>query len=665
MCGIVAMASLGAPIPRGWVTAMAESLNHRGPDGVRVWSSDDGKVALGHARLCIIDLEGGWQPMVDEASGCVLSFNGEIYNFRELRAELEAAGARFTTRSDSEVLLRSYLHWGHGCLARLNGMFAFAIYDPRSGEVLLARDPMGIKPLYYAADDGSLIAASELRTIAAFRERGPELDPAGLSQYCTIGYTIAPQTLITDVRQLPHGHWAIWKRGGLAVQRYFDLAEAVNARHGERLSYTDCIEQLDALCQAAVKRQLFADVKVGTFLSSGVDSTLVSTLVSRLAGDRLATFTGDFDEAGYSELDQAKRTARSLGLENTAFRVSVSELIDRWAEMAWATDAPLFDPSFLPVSVLCRSARSEVAVALSGDGGDELFLGYETYRADWLARRTRWLAALTGGLVPALADRWGVRFGKVTTGYKLRAFARAFTRPAALAHCGWREIASRRTLAQLLQPQLADVVDDADPGHHFTAAFERAEGGDLLTRFSYVDCETWLPNDILVKADRASMAYGLEVRVPLLDVHLARFAMGLPDASKFRLRRPKALLKDLLARLLPSYPGNVPKLGFLPPISEWLAGPLSPALDGLSTAESMLHGYLRPQCLTQLVAAHRERRDDHGLLLWSLLVLDRWWNSLLQQRRARAGVPWQQATASRVRAADFGPGDREEAIGSA
>ena len=623
MCGVAAIARAEGPVCLERLRGLVRAQRHRGPDGQGVWRAADASVGLGHARLAVIDVAGGAQPMTDPATGCTLVFNGEIYDHRALRARL--SGVRFRTDSDTEVLLQAWIRWGPACLDRLDGMFAFALYDPRDRTLHLARDPLGIKPLYFALDAGELVVASELRAVATWRRPEPDLDPAALSHYCTIGYALAPKTLLAGVHQLPHGHHATWRDGRLTQRRYADLAGAVNARAGASSSARDATERTRELCRDAVRRQLVADVPVGAFLSSGVDSSLLCALAAG-AGAGVRACTMDFAERGFSEAAGARRTARALGLSHSVFPAPAERLVETWRADAWATDAPIFDDSFLPTRALCEAARAQVTVALSGDGGDELFLGYATAHADRLARTLRWLARGPGRGVAWLAERAPVAFGKVTRTYKARAFARAFGRPAADAHCGWREIATANELRTLLRPAVADAAVDDHPARVFAAAFDRVPDGDLLTRLSYVDCETWLANDILVKSDRASMAHGLEVRVPLLDLKLARFAMGLPDSLKYHPRRSKPLLRDALADVLPSYPERAPKLGFGAPMSAWLNGPLRGSAEAL--AAGALGRWLRPEGIRRLVGRHQRRRDDHGRLLWALLVLDAWFGAL-------------------------------------
>lgn len=635
MCGIVVLTQPReqGPASRDLAGIMIEDLKHRGPDGTRVWSSPDQTTVFAHARLSIIDLEAGWQPMTDPESGSAICCNGEIYNYRELRKELEAEGFSFQTHSDTEVALKAYLKWGTDSFRRLDGMFALAIYDSVQRSLVLARDPVGIKPLYYSVSNQQLRAASELRTLAKFSATEPELDSVGLAHYLSMGYVLAPRTLLSGIQQLMPGFFGIWESGRFETQSFFDLAEIANRKAGARLSVRDCDETLRHLIEKSVESQLVADVPIGTFLSGGIDSSLVTTIASKRAEVPFSSFTVDFDVPGYSEVVQAQRTARALKLRHEILSVDPAELTRAWEDRAWMTDAPIFDNSFLPTYALCRETRKHVKVALSGDGGDEFFLGYETHRADYLRKRipspvNRILNVPLAGLGHVIPDR----FGKVSLSYKIKAFSRNFAREAAEAHCGWREIAAPHVIQSILQdPARQDFVDH-HPSHEFRKIYERVPEADFLTRMSYLDSQTWLTNDILIKADRASMAHGLEVRVPLLSLELIEFTLGLPDRLKFRFRSPKLLLKKALASQLPSYPLKAKKKGFNAPMSEWLNGPLHGALQTLKNLSPPLAPCFRAENLGRLIQEHRSQRRDHGHLLWALIVANAWFGRLQRDR---------------------------------
>jgi len=639
MCGIVTIASTRAlQEEEGSLKALAiaKSLAHRGPDGVRSWRSGDQHVAMAHARLSVIDLEGGWQPMVDPETGAAICYNGELYNFKEIRDELQGKGTRFLTQSDTEVILRAWLAWGEDCFKKFNGMFAVTIYVPKEKKLVIARDPVGIKPLYYYQTDATIYLASELRPLLIHRRETPQVSPVGIVQYLSQGYVMAPDTIVEGVFQFPHGSVGEWRNGTLKISRYRDFADDVNARRGESLTFAQVCEKTDQLIHQAVKRQLVSDVPVGCFLSGGVDSSLVASAAAD-AGADIPAFTMDFSLKEYSEASHASAVAKSIGLKQKLCHVDSDGLLSRWAEYAWRTDAPIFDNSFVPTHDLFAKARSDVTVALSGDGGDEVFLGYETYRADRVAakmshplfRAARPVVSLMAALIPP-------RFGKVSFSYKIKAFSRAMRRDPAGAHCGWREILDRTTMEKIATPELEKIWDPCDPSSGYRSAWSRAHNGDPLTRLSYVDFETWLPGDILVKTDRASMAHGLEVRVPLLDIELVGFGLGLPDRYKMRGSQSKAPLRSLYEKRFPGLGDGGKKRGFNAPMSEWLAGSLGLEAQELLQQTDIISEYIDPTALNRLFLEHRTRKHDHGFFLWAAIVLKSWFHRLEIERASKS-----------------------------
>lgn len=511
MCGLITLFGRVAQDSQR-LQKMSEALKHRGPDGTRFWSDSDHLLAMAHARLSIIDLELGWQPLHDKTSGLTLVFNGEIYNYRELRTELLALGETFFTESDSEVLLKAFKVWREDCLRRLNGMFAFCIYDSKKRSLFFARDPVGIKPLYYANSDDGLMVTSELRALLKGKSKPPQFSSSGLLSYLNMGYVLAPQTIIEDVWQLPAGHYAEASQNGLMVKSYFDPAHFLLEKTSSPTSYGSALEETKAVLSRAIERQLVSDVPIGTFLSGGVDSSLVTKFARDSSKGAIEAFTMDFAEVEFSEAPRAQATAKTLGVHHHLLRCSEKDFLTHWRSLAAGTDAPIFDNSFLPTSELCRQVSQHVKVALSGDGGDELFLGYETYQADHLARTLRPFAGFAKPTIHTLAYLFKDEYGKVGRKFKLKAFARSLERAPAKAHCGWREILAPAEVAQLLPSANSSSPWPAD---QFAKLFSSLEDAPFLSAMSVLDLHTWLSNDILVKADRASMMYGLEVRVPL------------------------------------------------------------------------------------------------------------------------------------------------------
>jgi asparagine synthase (glutamine-hydrolysing) len=632
VCGLITIATRGKIDP-GEPRKFLNYLRHRGPDGFETYVEPDGRVAFGHARLAIIDVVNGKQPMIDQQTGAILCFNGEIYNYRELKGELASLGHVFNTTSDTEVLLHSILEWGDNALNKIDGMFAFTFYDPRSGRLFFARDQVGIKPLYYSVENDRTLFASELRAIALIRKSRPALRDRSLIEYLAQGYVCAPNTMLEDIAQLPPGHCGEWRDGTLKTWRYHDWRKSLFQKDIRKLDFAEAVSRTRELVDASVKRQMISDVPLGVLLSGGIDSSLVACSAKSAAAAELSSFTMDFAEKDYSEAEVARTTASLLGFRAHIFKTSSSNLVERTSEIAWATDAPIFDNSFFPSFELAENVAKHVKVALSGDGGDEIFLGYETYRAD------RIHGMLT--LIPAnLRESFGhgfsrlvpTQFGNVSWSYKAKAFLGAFSRSPAAAHVGWREIASAELIGRLLKGKSLLEIEQNSPGARAIELFEGLEGCEPLSAMSYIDLETWLPNDILVKTDRASMAHGLELRVPLLGKDLIHFALGLSDEVKFSMRNPKRVLKAVLAEKFPTYDTGAKKRGFVSPMSEWFLGPLSEKLEKLPRTESGILEKFAANTLQQLVDEHRSMKQDHGHLLWAIMALDNWWAQMLLER---------------------------------
>lgn len=641
MCGIVTIA--GPPhnsrATERFAETVAMSLKHRGPNGIRAFAAPKYGLAMAHARLSVIDLDGGWQPIVDENSNA-LCFNGEIYNYRELRRELEHLGRKFKTKSDSEVLFNALLQWGSKAVGRLRGMFAFTFFNSATNELILARDQIGIKPLYFTIEDECIFIASELRTVAMHRREKPEVNRKALVQYVAIGYALSPDTLLKDVYQLPHATIGVWKDRQLRTERYFDPADYVVSREKSSSSVNsqdEYLEELDSLLADAVRSQLVSDVPIGVFLSGGIDSSLVAHYACSAHERPLTAFTADFSDREFSELGASQIAVKKLGLRQTVIKVEPSDLIDQISHIPWSSDAPIFDGSFVPSYLLCRETSRNVRVALSGDGGDELFLGYPTYIADRLAQRLRPFSLVTKPLLSSLGRALPSRFGKLSLDYKIRAFAQNFDRPTSQAHCGWRELVSLDLLETIFPLEDHDLIAQVHPRHEFARIAEKVANTDLLTGLSYVDLETWLVNDILVKSDRASMAHGLEVRVPLLDVAVVKFAFSLPDRVKMPGRDTKVLLKSLVRKHLSNELASLNKKGFSAPISQWLIQVLSDEIANLPRGLQTKFG-LQAVAIQKMADAHRSHQFDYGYILWALFTLDRWFDGVSRAHASMNGA---------------------------
>ena len=604
MCGICGLATKGGAVDPERLRAMSATLVHRGPD------SDgellDGPVALAARRLSIIDLEGGDQPIANEDGTVHVVQNGEIYNFRELRAELEQAGHRFSTRSDTEVLVHLYEEHGEGFAERLRGMFAVAIWDSRRRRLVVARDRFGIKPLYYRDESGELMFASELRALP----RG-EVDPDALEAFLAFNSVPAPFSIFAGTYKLPAGHLLVWQDGETRVERY---ARPVPAEVRDENS-AELAEELRARLRDSVRAHLIADVPVGVLLSGGVDSSLLAALAAQESGEGVHTFSIGFEERSFDELDDARSVASLYGTrhEELTLRPDAALLLPRLAE---TFDEPFADSSALPTYLVSELAARHVKVALSGEGGDELFGGYYTYAADLLALRVGRFAPV----VKPLVERLPSSSRRASFDYKAKRFVRGAALPPLERHHAWKEIFSPDVRAELTGRR-----SGYDPVDLLRARFEETEGAELLTRLQDVDLGTYLVDDLLVKTDRASMAHSLEARVPYLDPVVAGLAQSLPTRLKVRGLRKKVLLRKAAAPLLPRRIVYGRKRGFSIPAAAWLRGELEPfARDVLAPDTLRRQGFFRPDPVERLIDSHVAGEEDLSRQLWGLLGFTLW-----------------------------------------
>jgi asparagine synthase (glutamine-hydrolysing) len=600
--------------------AMRDVQIHRGPDEAGLYIGKG--VGLGHRRLSIIDLNNGQQPMVDEAAGLALIYNGEIYNFQSLRAELEGQGVTFRSRCDTEVLLRAWQHWGDACLSRLRGMFAFAVWDMRAARIYLARDHIGIKPLYYGfTRPGDLVFASELKGLLAHPGVERRLDPQALEDYLALGYVPDPKSIYRGIFKLPPGHWLNWRAGEPApvACRYWDVPFNVTAG----VTADEATEQVRSLLDEAVAGQMVSDVPLGAFLSGGVDSSAVVASMIRVSRQPVRTCSIGFDHDGFDETMYAQLVARHLHTQHFERRVSTDDftLLDT---LAAVYDEPFADSSALPTYRVCELARTQVTVALSGDGGDENFAGYRRYRLHNVESRMRKhlplafrkpLFGLLGRCYPK-AD-WAPRSMRAKT--TLQALARDDV--AAYFHS--ISITPTVVRRQLYSAAFQRELQGYDALSVFRQHAERAPSDHSLLLAQYLDFKTWLPGGILTKVDRASMAHSLEVRVPVLDHKLVEWASSLPPELKLRHGTGKFILKKALKPDLPREVLYRPKMGFRVPLGAWFRGPLKARLQSALQAGTLAEcGYFESGALHRLAQQHTAGRRDHSATLWSLLMLD-------------------------------------------
>jgi asparagine synthase (glutamine-hydrolysing) len=616
MCGICGLATAdGIPPDPEVVERMSRTLRHRGPDSDGLHLR--GPVALAARRLSIIDLEGGTQPIANEDGSVVVVQNGEIYNFRELKRELEGQGHRFATDCDTEVLVHLYEQHGEGFVERLRGMFAIALWDESERRLLLARDRFGIKPLYYGLSGKDISFASELKAMLEQPGFSRAIDPRAVAAYLAFNSIPAPLTIFAEARKLHPGHLLSWRGGEVTVRRYA-RPQPVAADEVREGGIDELAAELRDVLRDSIRAHLVADVPVGVLLSGGVDSGGITALAAAESGEALRTFSIGFEESGFDEMGRARLVAERYGTDHheLVLRPDAVELLPKLVE---AFDEPFGDSSALPTYLVSELAAGEVKVALSGEGGDELFGGYYTYVADQLAPRVGRLATLAAPLVEALPSG----DSRVGFDYKAKRFVRAATNADPLErHHAWKEIHSA---------QRRGALKGADPGWDpvdlYRERYAETRGAQRLARMQDVDLGIYLADDLLVKTDRASMAHSLELRVPLLDQRVADFALALPDRLKVRGFAKKRLLRRALAPLLPREIVRGRKQGFSIPLAAWLRGPLEPfARDVLSPQTLDRQGCLDAEAVTPLLDAHCSGREDLSRQLWGLMAFTLWFD---------------------------------------
>ncbi|HEV3166989.1 MAG TPA: asparagine synthase (glutamine-hydrolyzing) [Isosphaeraceae bacterium] len=619
MCGIAGFVNRGGePADREVLAGMTETLVHRGPDGQGAWLQ--GPAALGHRRLSIIDLAGGAQPMANEDGSVWITYNGELYNEPALRTWLQARGHVFRTVSDTEAIVHLYEEHGPDFARHLNGMFALALWDNRRSRLVLARDRMGQKPLYYAEASGAFVFGSEPKALLAHPAVGRQLDPNGLARYLFYEYLPAPHSIWSGLRKLPAAHVLVWEHDRAAISRYWQPPPPTAAD----LDFGATAEQFWTDFRAAVGRHRRSDVPLGVFLSGGIDSSSVAAAVTELEpAHHVRTFSIGFSDQSFDESHYARLVAQDLGTDHHEWIFSAEKALELLPEVARWMDEPFGDASILPTHLLSRFARTEVTVALGGDGADELLAGYPTFTAERAAglfrrlpRQARALAGAAVGLLP-------VDHGNVSFDFKLKQFLRGAAEPAALAHQRWLGSFSGSEIARLLDPGAAVTIDVE--AEHLKRARSLAPAADPLTRALALYQDTYLPEDILTKVDRASMACSLEVRAPFLDIELVDAIEGLPASFKYGRGQTKRLLKRAAMGRLPASILERPKKGFGIPVARWLRGPLSNLLDELLAPDRLRRqGLFRPEEVARRIGEHRAGVRDHRKPLWTLLMFQMW-----------------------------------------
>jgi asparagine synthase (glutamine-hydrolysing) len=623
MCGIAGVAALSRTLPpevAAAVPAMTRAIQHRGPDGDGFFS--DPYAALGHRRLAIIDRAGGRQPLSNEDGSVWITFNGEIYNHHELRDRLEAKGHRFRTRSDTEAIVHAYEEFGVGCVDQLEGMFAFAVYDQRKREVLIARDRLGKKPLFYAVLGGALHFASEIKAMMASPAWDPAVDLDQLETYLSLGYILAPASIYRHVRKLEPGQWLRLRDGHIEVREYWNVPE-VDSFDG---SEAEAVQLIEEQLHDRVVERLESEVPLGAFLSGGIDSGLVVSAMAQAHRGSVVTTSVGFGEAGHNELEPAGLTAAAFRTEHhpSVVEPRLEEILDG---LVAAFDEPFADSSSVPTWYVSREARRHVTVALSGDGGDETFGGYHfryvPHAMESVIRRNlpgRPLKRAVG----ALGAAWP-RSSRLPRPLRLGTFLENVGRdPEAAYYADLCCLKQPATQALLGQARSRDLRTSA-AYEAVTAAYRRCPSTSVVQRAEYADLKIYLPNDVLVKVDRMSMQHSLEVRCPLLDRRLVELAFRLPQSLKRAGQTGKHLLKQVARRRLPDRVVNYPKHGFTAPVGSWIAGPYREQFRAdLFSADSHVASMIDSRVARRWFDEHVARQADHSFGLWALWMLERW-----------------------------------------
>jgi asparagine synthase (glutamine-hydrolysing) len=632
MCGIAGRFNYDArqPVDRDVLEAMTDAVRHRGPDAAGYHHGPG--IGLGHRRLSIIDLATGDQPLGNEDGTVQVVFNGEIYNFADVRAELTACGHRFRTGSDTEVIVHGYEQWGERCVDRFRGMFAFAVWDEARRRLLLARDRLGVKPLYYAELPGEgIVFGSEIKSLLEDPAVPRDWRPEAIDAFLTLLYVPAPDTIYRAVRKLPPAHVLVADASGIRISRYWDLAFTGDGQAAREEEY---LEELDALLREAVGLRLISDVPLGAFLSGGIDSSTVVAYMKEASGTPPVTIAVGFNHREFDEVEHAETVARHLGCEFHALEAN-PQVEDLLPKLAWHFDEPFADSSAVPTYYVSKAARELVTVALSGDGGDELWAGYARHRVEQWEQRAR--AAL--GPASAAAGWLGRALPLSVKGARsLRHLASAPDQAYALKHAyGMFEPGAKD---RLYTPDFTRRIAGADAFASFREAWHACTSPDPMDRALYTDARTYMIDDVLTKVDRMSMAVSLEAREPLLDHRLLEFAARVPVALKLKDGQGKYLLRRILDRKVPRSIVERGKRGFEAPIGEWLRGPLAGLTHELLTDGRLRdRGILDQREVARLWDEHRTRRAAHPHRLWQLVMLELWFRQFIDQAPAAAARP--------------------------
>lgn len=623
MCGICGFINQdGSPAERSFLERMADSIRHRGPDDDGYLTQ--GPLGLGMRRLSIIDLAGGHQPIANEDETIWIVFNGEMYNFPELRSALESAGHRFRTNTDTEVVVHAYEEWGLDALKRFNGMYAFALWDGNLRQLVLARDHVGIKPLYYGLQNGVFLFGSELKALMSHPATERALDLHALDQYLTYMYVPTPFSILKGIHKLPPGHALVWHEGRTDLRQYWDVhLEPDGARS---LSEEEAGRRVLEAVRESVRKELIADVPVGVLLSGGVDSSAVAAFMKQAMPGALDSFSISFDDPSFDESRYARLVAGHLGTRHHELTVTARMMLDVVPDIMSVLDEPMADASVIPCYVLARFARQHVKVALGGDGGDELFAGYSTFQAHRLAEYYRLLpSAVRRRLVPAVVNRLPVSHNNLSFDFKAKRFISAADLPPAIRHHRWMGCFSAEERGLLLTSDLRAELRDYDPFSVLDPYLERAPAESPIDQVLYLDMKMYMEGDILVKVDRSSMGCSLETRVPLLNRTLIETVERLPLDLKLRGFSRKYIFRKALRGVLPQEIIDRSKKGFGIPMARWINNELSPLVEELFDERRIRSdGYFRYPYIRSLLDDHAAGRRDNRMQLWTLMLFQLW-----------------------------------------
>jgi asparagine synthase (glutamine-hydrolysing) len=634
MCGIYGYISYQGQVEENILARMGKRLEHRGPDdeGQKVLQVGELSIGLGHKRLSIIDLSAvARQPMSNEDESIWLVFNGEIYNFKELRRELEQKGHHFKSNSDSEVIIHLYEEKGTRCLEQLRGMFAFALWDGRSHSLFMARDRMGKKPLHYACTHDGIVFASEIKALLSHPMVSREIDLNSLNKYLTYEYVPAPNSIFKSIKKIEPGHYLVVHKGEIQSTQYWDIP--LSDYPVVDKTEEEYIEELRAILERSVKARLVADVPVGVFLSGGIDSGLVAALVAQ-QDQNIESFSIGFEDSSFDESPYASQIAHALNIRHQLKIFNVKEMLENLQALPDIMDEPLADASILPTYLLSKFTSERVKVALSGDGGDELFAGYQTYQAHKLVTYYNSLPTFLRNSLKSLASYLPVSHNNLSTDFKIKQFLKGTGVSSEIRFFIWMGAFIDQEKRELLSPEIK-----AELGHHNTYEdiFHHINASRLskdLERILYLSMKLYLQDGILVKVDRASMANSLEVRCPLLDQEFVEFVCRLPMLYKLNGFKTKYLLKKAAEGILPEGIANRPKKGFGIPISQWLMGDLKEfMMDLLNEERIKRQGLFNYPYIKRLVEDHLTKKKDNRKLLWTLIVFQLWYERYVQGAR--------------------------------